>query len=237
MAIRYRWFRIKLPGSSQDFANAFSRIKLGANSLYGFAVSEAEDGTGHGYRFLWRTKVLVTSLDEDGTPRVQAVDSVDFTDFRISRIEGIHFLRIENPGRNSRDLFNALESIFGMGFTVQPVLFDRTQPSTFFNDLTSSKLVGLKIIDAVAGENVVARMEFASKEGFDPQRLEVLRGLSYKVEHAAFEVLFQGLRGHVSFASSGIVKINGKIASKLASLIEADLPHLVGNSSARVGGE
>lgn len=227
MPIRFRWFRLKIPASSRDFASSLSRIKFDADNPYGFTVSDSDDSTGPTYRFLWRTTVLVTRVDEDGTPSVQPVDSVDFSDFRISDIDGITFLRVENPGRNVRDLLNALEAVVGMGFTVEPVLFDRAQPSTVFNNVTTSKLVGLKVINAVVAHDVVARMEFASKDGIDPSKLEVLKGLTYKVEHAAFEVLFQGLRGQVSFAASGMVKINGKIAGKLASFIERDLPHLV----------
>lgn len=121
---------------------------------------------------------------------------------------------------------DALELMAGMGFTSKPVQFDQERPTTFFASLSTSKLVGLKVVGAVIADDLVARMEFASKEGMDPTEMHVLRGLKYRVDLAVYEVIHQGVRGQVSFASSGMVKISGHIAPRLVGLIEADLPSL-----------
>ena len=134
------------------------------------------------------------------------------------------FLRIENPGRNVRDLLNALEALVGMGFTVRPIVFDKGQPSTVFRSVDASKLVGLKVVGAVLADDLVARMEFASKEGMVIEKMNVLNGLKYKVEHAVFELVLGGLKGQISFAANGTVKISGQVAPKLVSLVEKDLP-------------
>ncbi|WP_310628065.1 hypothetical protein [Limnohabitans sp.] len=178
---------------------------------------------GNSYRFLWRSRVVVTRLDAEGVPTYEQIDSVSFTDFALVAVGDLTFLRIENPSRNVRDLLNALETLVGMGFTVKPVIFDKGQPSTVFRSVDASKLVGLKIIGAVVADDLVARMEFASKEGIVLENMTVLDGLKYKVEHAVFELVLGGLKGQIAFAANGTVKISGHVAPKLLSLVEQDL--------------
>jgi hypothetical protein len=122
---------------------------------------------------------------------------------------------------------NTLETLVGMGFTAKPVVFDKGQPSTVFRSVDASKLVGLKVVGAVLADDLVARMEFASKEGMVVENMTVLTGLKYKVEHAVFELLLGGLKGQIAFAANGTVKISGQVAPKLVSLVEEDLPLLV----------
>lgn len=166
---------------------------------------------------------MVTRLDAEGAPTYEQIDSVSFTDFALVAVADLTFLRIESPGRSVRDLLNALETLVGMGFTVKPVLFDKGQPSTVFRSVDTSKLVGLKIVGAVLADDLVARMEFASKEGIVVENMTVLDGLKYKVEHAVFDIVMGGLKGQIAFAANGTVKISGQVAPKLVSLVEQDL--------------
>nr|WP_255468162.1 hypothetical protein [Achromobacter sp. UMC71] len=166
-------------------------------------------------------------MDAEGAPTYEQIDSISFTDFVVVELDDLLFLRIENPSRNIRDLLNALEKLTGMGFTAKPVTFERGRPSTIFDSVDSSKLVGLKVIGAVLDHDLVARMEFASKEGTAIERISVLAGLKYKVEFAAFELFLTGLKGQISFAANGTVKISGQLAPKIINLIEQDLPHFI----------
>ncbi|WP_440534059.1 hypothetical protein [Variovorax sp. YR566] len=169
----------------------------------------------------------MTTLDAEGTPTYEQIDSVSFTDFSVVELGDLVFLRIENAGRNVRDLLNALETLVGMGFTAKPVTFDRARPSAVFNSVDSSKLVGMKVVGAVLADDLLARMEFVSKNGMAVENMEVLKGLKYKVELAVFEVVLSGLKGQIAFAANGTVKISGQIAPKLISLVEKDLPLLI----------
>lgn len=228
MSTRYRWFRLRLPISPAELHARISTSRFSPDARSGFAAVSSESDGEPAFRFLWRSKVLVTRLSDDGTPNTEEVESLDYTDFKLIELGEAIFLRVENPGRSVRDLMNALELMAGMGFTSKSVQFDQARPSTFFASLSTSKLVGLKVVGAVVADDLVARMEFASKEGMDPTEMQVLHGLKYRVELAVYEVIHQGIRGQVSFASSGMVKISGQIAPRLISLIEADLPTLVG---------
>lgn len=226
MLIRYRWFRIQLPIRAQDFPALVAKCPFDSTSAYGFA-QVSSGGSGDAYRFLWRMRVVVTKLDADGVPTYEQIDSVSFTDFSVVDLDEITFLRVENPGRNIRDLLNALETLAGLGFTAKPVAFDKGRPSTVFDSVDSSKLVGLKVVGAVLADDLVARMEFASKEGMVVENMTVLSGLHYKVENAVFELVLNGLKGQLAFAANGAVKISGQLAPKLIGLIEQDLPRLI----------
>ena len=226
MQTRYRWFRIQLPDRARDFAALVATRSFDLTSPSGFARVPGGVG-GTSYRFLWRSRVVVTRLDAEGVPTYEQIDSVSFTDFALVTVADLTFLRIENPGRNVRDLLNALETLVGMGFTVKPVVFDKGQPSTVFRSVDASKLVGLKVVGAVLADDLVARMEFASKEGMVVENMNVLDGLKYKVEHAVFELAIGGLKGQIAFAANGTVKISGQVAPMLVGLVEQDLHQFV----------
>lgn len=223
MQTRYRWFRIQLPARAWDLAALVATCPFESTSAYGFARATSGGG-GASYRFLWRSRVVVTKLDAEGDPIYEQIDSVSFTDFEVVELADLIFLRVVNPARNIRDLLNALETLSGMGFTAKSVTFDRGRPSTVFNSVDSSRLVGLKVVGAVLADDLVARMEFASKEGMVVENMTVLAGLKYKVELAVFEILQSGLKGQISFAANGTVKVSGQVAPKLISLVEQDLP-------------
>lgn len=222
MQKRYRWFRIHLPALAQDLAALVLMRPFDSTSPFGFATVPGGLG-GTSYRFLWRSRVVVTRLDAEGIPTYEQIDSVSFTDFVLVTVADLIFLRIENPSRNIRDLLNALETLVGIGFTVKPVVFDKGRPSTVFRSVDASKLVGLKVVGAVVADDLVARMEFASKEGMEIENMTVLDGLKYKVDHAVFELVLGGLKGQIAFAANGTVKISGQLAPKLLSLVERDL--------------
>ncbi len=221
MQIRYRWFRIQLPTRSRDLTALIATCPFESTSAYGFARTVSGSAS---YRFFWRSQVVVTRLDTEGVPTYEQIESVSFTDFAVVKLGDMTFLRVENPGRNIRDILNALETLAGMGFTVKSVMFERGHPSTVFNSVDSFKLVGLKVVGAVLADDLVARMEFASKEGMMIENMAVLDGLKYKVELAVFELFLSGLKGQIAFAANGTVKISGQVAPKLISLVEQDLP-------------
>ena len=225
MLNRYRWYRIQLPRGVTDLAEIITDCPLGPGDTYGFSRAEGSTGTQL-HRFLWRTKVIVTQFDDAGVPSYQEVASVNFTDFAIIEIDGETFLRIENPGRNTRDLLNALESMVGLGFTSRLLTFEKAKPTTVFESVQVFKLIGLKVVGVVVEEDLVARMEFASKQGMVVEKMSLLQGLRHKVDSANYELVYEGIRGQLAFSSSGTVKISGQLAPRLVHLIEQDLAKL-----------
>lgn len=226
MLTRYRWYRIQLPLENLDLSSIIGNTPIMREATSGFLRIDCALGTSK-FRFLWRTKIVVTRLDDVGVPSYEEVASVNFTDFAIILVDDATFLRIENPGRNIRDLLNALESLVGLGFTSKPLVFDKAMPTTVFESVDATKLVGLKVVGAVIEEDLVARMEFASKQGMIAKNMKLLDGLRYNVDSSVFELIYKGVRGQVAFASNGMVKISGQLAPRLVHLIEQDLPKLM----------
>lgn len=226
MATRYRWYRVQLPSPKMELNKLFLGSPFTNDSISGFACISGEFGLPI-YRYLWRTKTLITRLDDEGTPSYEEVASVSFTDFSIISIKDLMFLRIENPGRNTRDLLNKLESIIGLGFTCKPVTFEKGHPDTPLKSAEAVKLVGLRVIAAVVASDVVARMDLVSKQGIIIDELKILKDVRYKVDSSSFELVLQGVRGSIVFSSGGLTKISGQLAPKLVSLIEQDLPELI----------
>jgi hypothetical protein len=225
MLTRYRWYRIKVPSGDYDLPRIITGKPLMKDNSFGFSHIEGTIGTPK-FRFLWRTNVVVTRLDDGGAPSYEEVASVSFTDFAIVSVDSTTFLRIENPGRNIRELLNALESIFGLGFTSKQLTFEKAKPTTIFESVDSTKLVGLKVVGAVIDDDLVARMEFASKRGMIVENMKLLNDLRYKVDTSVFELIYEGVRGQLVFTSNGLVKISGQLAPRLVHLIEQDLSKL-----------
>jgi hypothetical protein len=171
--------------------------------------------------------VVVTRFDDKSTPSYEAVASVNFTDFTIITVDDVVFLRVKNPGRNIRDLLNALEFLVGLGFASKPITFEKAMPTTVFESVDVTKLVGLKVVGAVINEDLVARMEFVSKQGMIVENIKLLDSLRYNLDSAVFELIYEGVRGQVTFTSSGLVKISGQLALRLVHLIERDFPKLI----------
>lgn len=224
MQTRYRWYRIRLPKNSKGLDVALAAIPFLADSREGFVAIQASPGSS-GFRFLWRSTVTVTQLDDSGEPASQVIETVNFCDFSVVTIDGGLYIRVENPGRSLRDLFNALEAAVGFGFTCKLLTFD-SRPATLFKNVDAIKMIGLKVVGAVVDEDVVARMEFVSKQGMSLDGLHILEGIHHKVEYAAYELLYEGVKGQVAFSATGNVKLSGQLAPKVLHLIECDLPKL-----------
>lgn len=223
MINRYRWYRLQFPRSSQSLSSIIEEHQFSKDDEIGFLNLERNKSISK-HRFLWRTEVFVTKFDDSGLPYYEPVENINYVDFALFEITGIFFLRVENPPRSIRELLNTLESKVGLGFTSKVITFEKVKPTSLFASVDSSKLIGLKVAGAVIGEDLVGRMEFASKNGMLIAEMKVLDGIRYTVESAIFELVYEGLKGQVSITSNGMVKLSGQLSPKILSLIEQDLP-------------
>jgi len=155
--------------------------------------------------------VVITLLGDDGEPHYQEIPTIDFTDFAVLYVDGETFFRIENPGRSIRDLLNTLESLVGLGFSCKPVIFAKKKPTLVLESVEVAKLICLKVTDAVLGKDLLARMEFISKEGINTEKLTVLNGVPHKTDSASYELVYGGVKGVLHFSSTGMVKVGGNL--------------------------
>lgn len=223
---RYRWYRIQLPKNSISLPEAITKNSLKADNDFGFSVIEygVDKPT---YRFLWRTKITVTKFDESGALIFENLSTVSFTDFIIINIDEEIFLRIENPARTLKDLFNTLESIYGLGFTSKRVSFEKNKPKRIFDNIETATLIKLKVIGAVFDDGLVGRLELESKKGILLEQLKMLQNVQYKIDSASYDFVCEGVHGQLTFSANGSVKVGGALTSRILHLIELDLPSFI----------
>lgn len=222
MSTKYKWFRIGFSQAEIDFLSLASRHPFRPKSEYGFSQITGEATTSD-YRFLWRSELTITNYGRNGLPKYERIQTVNFVDFSYIVRNGTSYLRLENPGRNVRNLLNALEAMLGFGFTAQLLAFDKHTPKTVFKGTDFVRLTSAKLVGAVVNQDVVARIEFASKEGMALDKLAILSGLNYKTDFASYELSYRGVRGNFSYSTAGVVKIGGQLAPRLLALLETDL--------------
>lgn len=219
MSTTFRWYRVGLPKKGVGFVKLLSKHPLLADSEFGFVLLEDDEKIPK-LRFLWRTKVVVTRISDEGVPYNEEFAGVSFIDFAVIRGDSKSYLRLENPGHGGKHLFNAIETILGLGFTCEPLTFQFSNPVEIFGGVESAKLTGLSVSGAVVDQDLVARMEFASKKGMDVTKIRWLKGLQYKIDSSAFEVMYRGLRGQVTLSAAGTVKVSGPLSPRLVAQVE-----------------
>jgi hypothetical protein len=219
---RYRWFRIGLPNSYQSLVRRVRNKPIDVGASFGFAPI-VNDKSSDRFRYLRRSKVPVTVLDDAGNAGQSFVETIDATDFEMFQSEGKTWLRVEDPPRSLRDFLNSLEMVAGMGFSAVGVKFPYRRLRVLLAHADVSRMVGFKGLGSDATLRAVARIEVASKEGIDPAQLPFLKGLKYSVDHATFDVVYRMIRGQVSFTESGLVRITGQLEPYLLNCIERHL--------------
>ena len=114
-----------------------------------------------------------------------------------------------------------------LGFTCKPVTFVKNKPTSVLERVEVAKLIGLKVTDAVLGKDLLARMEFSSKDGITQEKLAVLDGVHHKIDSASYELIYGGVKGLLSFSSTGMIKVSGQLAPRLIHFVEQDLAKFV----------
>lgn len=226
MLSRFRWYRVNFPNRDFNLEKVISNKPLTLDSNFGFSRI-ADDLDVPRFRFLWRTKVVVTHYDDEGMPTYEKIASINFIDFAIVSFDDEKFLRLENPGRCLSELFNTIELIVGLGFTSKLITFDKVRPTTIFEKVEVTKLIGLKVAGAVLDQDLVGRMEFSSSQGMIIDNIKILDGVRYKIDSSVYELLYEGIRGQLAVSANGTVKLSGQLAPRLLRFIEFDLPKLV----------
>lgn len=222
MSTKSRWYRLRLPKMEHDLVRALSRRPLLDSTDYGFYRYDS-DSSGVAFRFLCRAKVVATQYDEDGELTFQEYQSLKMLNFSLVTVGRSILARIDNPWRNLSAFMNALEGVVGFGFSCSPITFEKYKPQKFLSKVDTYKLVSLKVSGTILRENLVARMEFASKMGMDVDKMKVLKGLHYGVDVSIFECVYRDLKGQISIHSNGTIRFVGSLSSRLRELVEKEL--------------
>jgi hypothetical protein len=220
---RYKWYRVRPPISTATLLRRIRVSSFEEDSDSGFLPSVLEGAGPNSFRFLWKTSVVAMSVDEDGNRKSQLVQSVDQMEIEFSEEKDFIWLRVMDPPRMSRELFNAIERIAGMGTSFEVETFSPKQQAKFIRSCDGYRLVGLRGVGSSVEHKVVARIELASKEGIRPEKLAFLEQLRFASDQTTYELTERGLKGQVTFTASGVVRIAGAIQPFVLSQLEAQL--------------
>jgi len=149
------------------------------------------------------------------------MSSVQFALFSIC--EETALLRIVEPGRNVRPLLNALEAVFGFGFSCATVALSDLPRLSILEEVDAVHLTGLKLTNVGVAPGVVGRMEFAAQLGIADSVLASIVAYEHRREEVGYNLVFRGLRGQLGFTSRGLVRIGGPLAPRILSFVERDV--------------
>lgn len=221
MLVRYRWYKVKTYDTKIRWDD-LSSMKIDNNNSYGFLAAQTTSD-GKKFRFFWRTSVSITKLDSEGTPVSESVASFDYQDFFIKEIGKFILMRVENPGRSLRELFNALEDFGKNSISTKLVTFENFNPSSIFEGVDVYKLTGIQINGATLASNLFADLSIKSKSQIDLSLIPFLKENTYTKENSTFELIKQGISGDVMISKNGTIKVSSEIANYVAHMIEKDI--------------
>lgn len=218
MISRYKWYQVRLPCSVAEFFTKLRDIGYDNASTKGFLVNESESS----FRYIWPSTINAVRLDNDGNYEYQQVATVNSQSVTVLSQRTI-ILRFESPVRSMRDVFNALESVIGFGFACEQIVINDSLVQTALVSATSKTLNTLKVSGAIPSANSLARIELASKEGINTEKVKLLGLSDFLVEAASYEVFYKGVKGHIGFSRSAACKISGPLTPFILSSLESAL--------------
>lgn len=223
---KFKWFKLRM---STSFTQAIKKLRattLHEERSFGFNCLPSDTKSRFSFRHLTRTSIRVTVIDQEGNAGDREIETLDAIDFDLFEQEGGIWMRVENPPRSLRDLLTHIELTLGWGFASTPVVLSIDQQRSALCEGDAIRMVAFKGLGSSPEHKAVARFEVASKEGIEPENLDFLSGLEFRVDHATFEVVKSMLRGQVSFAATGLVKVAGPLLPFLVGAIEKQVTKL-----------
>lgn len=175
------------------------------------------------FRFLWRSAIVAVGFDDNGIRTTQTFNSVEQLSISFLQVGDVLFLRLTDPPRATRELFNALELAGGIGMSIQPYIFSPRQQARMLNHCDDFSLIGLRGVGISSRHHVVARIELASKDGINIKLLPFLDELKFNPDQSSYEVMQEGIKGQVTFTVSGAVRITGGVLPFVVSQLENQL--------------
>lgn len=222
--MRLRWYKVTHRGKARAFLSALVAHGFNRGSEIGF-LPLTHEGQEAKFRFLWRTSRRIDTIDAEGLPETVEVATVDYHDFLILPVKDGHLLELEEPPRSVSRLVSVFEQLIDGPLSVR-LLIPSATPRHLFSGVEGSRLVGRKVVGAVLGRDLVARVEMASKQGMTPDGNGLLSKIHHKIESSTYELSHRGLRGQVTIVANGTVKIVGALAPRIRTLIERDMAEM-----------
>lgn len=224
--VRYRWFQVGFNGDGKNLPRLLLSEPFRENSEYGF-ISHSDPFENNRFRFAWKTSIFASSFNNEGEVNRQQIFSFSFIEFSIREVGSKIFIRIKNPTRSLLDFWNAMEKILGFGFWVKPIDVVPLGNNLIRSKFPDFKLIGLKLTNVLIGKNILARMEFVSKQEIIHGEVEKYLSQPHTLEFSAYEIFYQGTKAQISFHRTGLLKVSDNMSSLLTDLMEKQMEEIL----------
>ena len=217
MPTSYRWYRLRVRG-----VDGASEIEERLLAYSGEASFRRLTDQTEQMVCAYGAEIWVDRFDGDGgliRERVEGVATVQFSLIDKSDI----VMRVANPPRNLRVLMSALEEALDFRLSVTPLVVTLEGNSAVIASVDVRKLTSLKVHNVVVGNDCVARMEFASKDGLRIEDLHPIVGLDYQITHVRYDLEHDAVKGTLVMACNGLVRIGGALSPYLRQMVEVDV--------------
>ena len=218
-----KWFTVGYAKTIGALVKVLDGASFNIEQGFGFAFAERRPPSRYCFEYLKQSTLQVPYLLVDGSVAFQEVKTVARLTFEIFDQNGKIWIKVDEPPRSIRDFLNSLEKVVGFGFSIQPYQFSLAEQHLALEKFDSVRLVGFRGVGSSALLRLVARIDVASKEGFDAHQLPLVDGLDFKTEQTTYEVTHKMLRGQVTFTGSGLVRIAGALAPLVTEKLESSL--------------
>ncbi|WP_336235029.1 hypothetical protein [Achromobacter dolens] len=149
--------------------------------------------------------------------------SIEQLSIRFSQAGDILLLRVTDPPRSMREFFNFLEHLGGNGTSIQSLIFSSDQQEEILKKFDSFRLIGLRGVGSSSVHRIVARIELASKDGINIDKLPFLEKLRFNADQTSYEIMEDGLIGQITFMASGAVRVAGAVLPYIVAQLEDEL--------------
>lgn len=220
---RHRWFSVGLSIPFNQLLKKLKKFEFKEGQDFGFISRESDKLDRFRFRYLRRTIVKLPILGASGDMEYQGIETIVDLNFEFFEKNEHVWLKIDEPPRSIRDFLNALEDVAGFGFFAEPVLFSLKKQKTALKTFDSVRLIGFRGLGNSIQDKFIARVDVASKDGLEPDRLDLLSGLDFRMDQTTYEVSYRMLKGQITFAASGLVRTTGAISPYIIESLERTL--------------
>lgn len=220
---RHRWFSVGLGLTLPKFLKKLEKVEFREGCRFGFISIESDRLDRFCFQLLRKTVVQIPFLGASGKMEYRGIDALVDLKFELFEKNGRIWLKIEDPPRSIKEFMNVIEGVAGFGFSAEPYIFSTTSQKSALERFENFRLVGFRGLGNSIQNKLIVRLDAVSKEGLEPERLDLIKGLNFKMDQTTYEVSHKMLKGQVTFLASGLVRTVGAVTPYLVDSLECAL--------------
>lgn len=224
MKVRYRWYAIRFPDKS-TFLESIAHVQPIYNECNGILAIAADDDNAVRYRFVSHRKVALNRIDKEGNLFSEEYLDVSHLDFDLLEKNKRHYIRVINPSRDLKCLFDFFEGVFGLGFSVKPIGFNLNNWQDIFDDNDLVKALNIKVTDLVIDKDIRLKIDMSvlNTNVLNLEDVSILAKRKYVVSNLIIQVIKEGISSKVELSKGGLVSVSGDLCAYVIDKIESKL--------------